>query len=86
MNGYGASIPAADTAMGRENGVFPVWFTKDLTNAPGAELRFKYLDTQVNSLVRITGSMGGTTTFFVLANWLATPSKNRYALISGGNA
>lgn len=86
MNGYGTAIPAADTAMGRENGVFPVWFTKDLTNAPGAELRFKYLDTQVNSLVRITGSMGGTTTFFVLSNWLATPSKNRYALISGGNA
>jgi hypothetical protein len=86
MNGYGATIPAPDTAMGRENGVFPVWFTKDLTNAPGAELRFKYLDTQVNSLVRITGSMGGTTTFFVLANWMATPSKNRYALISGGNA
>jgi hypothetical protein len=86
MNGYGSTIPAADTAMGRENGVFPVWFTKDLTNAPGAELRFKYLDTQVNSLVRLTGSMGGTTTFFVLANWLATPSKNRYALISGGNA
>jgi hypothetical protein len=86
MAGYGAAIPGADSAMGRENGVFPVWFTKDLTLEVGGELRFKYLDTQVNSLIRITGSMNGATTFFVLSNWLATPSKNRYALISGGGA
>jgi hypothetical protein len=84
FTGFGGAAPAADTANGRENGVFPVWFTKDLNLQPGAELRFKYMDTQVNSLIRLTGSMGGTTTFFVLANWLATPSKNRYALISGG--
>lgn len=84
MAGYGTAIPAADSAMGRENGVFPVWFTKDMALEPGAELRFKYIDTQVNSLIRLTGSFGGATTFFALANWLATPSKNRYALISGG--
>ena len=83
---YGTAIPAPDAPNGRENGVFPVWFTKDMTNAPGGELRFKYLDTQVNSLIRLTGSMGGTTTFFALTNWIATPSKNRYALISGGAA
>lgn len=81
---YGATVPAPDSANGRENGVFPVWFTKDIGLIPGAELRFKYMDSQVNSLIRLTGSMGGTTTFFVLSNWLATPSKNRYALISGG--
>jgi hypothetical protein len=80
----GASVPAVDTAQGRENGVFPVWFTQDMHLMPGAELRFKYLDTQVNSLIRLTGSMGGATTFFALTNWVATPSKNRYALISGG--
>lgn len=84
MASYGTTVPAPDSAMGRENGVFPVWFTKDMNLEPGAELRFKYLDTQVNSLIRLTGSMGGTTTFFVLSNWIATPSKNRYALISGG--
>jgi hypothetical protein len=74
---------AADIAQGRENAVFPVWFTADLDSHPGDEARFKYLDTQVNSLVRFTGSFGGTTTFFVLSNWLATPSKSRYALIGG---
>lgn len=82
----GATVPAADSAQGRENAVFPVWFTQDFGLKPGNELRFKYLDTQVNSLVRFTGSFGGTMNFFALVNWLATPSKNRYQLISGSGA
>lgn len=82
----GAAIPAADQAQGRENGVFPVWFTSDLVTHPGDELRFKYLDTQVNTLVRFTGTFGGTVTFYALTNWLATPSQNRYALIAGGGS
>jgi len=82
----GATTPAADSAQGRENGVFPVWFTQDMSGHPGDELRFRYLDTQVNSLIRFTGSFGAATTFFALVNWLATPSKNRYALISGNGA
>lgn len=80
----GATAPAVDTACGRENGVYPVWFTSDFAEHPGDELRFKYLDTQVNTLIRLTGSFGATTTFFALTNWLATPSKNRYQLIAGG--
>lgn len=82
----GSTVPAVDSANGRENGVFPVWFTQDFGSNPGQELRFKYLDTQVNSLLRITGSLGGATTLYALVNWLATPSKNRYALISGSGA
>jgi hypothetical protein len=82
--GLGAAPPAVDTACGRENAVFPVWFTADLVSKPGDELRFKYLDTQVNTLVRITGSFGATMTLFALVNWLATPSQNRYSLIAGG--
>jgi hypothetical protein len=83
MASVGATVPAADSAQGRENAVFPVWFTRDFGSNPGQELRFKYLDTQVNSLVRLIGSFGGATTLFALVNWVATPSKNRYALISG---
>lgn len=86
MSSYGTSVPAPDQANGRENAVFPVWFTQDMQSSPGNELRFKYLDTQVNSLVRLTGIFGGAVTFFALVNWLATPSKNRYALISGAGA
>lgn len=82
----GATVPAVDTAQGRENGVFPVWFTQDMSSHPGDELRFKYLDTQVNSLIRLTGVFAGGVNFFALVNWLATPSKNRYALISGSGA
>ena len=81
--GVGASTPAADTALGRENAVFPYWRTSDMQSHPGEELRFKYLDTQVNTLVRFLGSFGAATTFYALTNWLATPSKNRYALIAG---
>lgn len=77
------TVAAVDQPQGRESGVFPVWFTADLDSHPGDEARFKYLDTQVNSLVRFTGSMGGAVTFFALTNWLATPSKNRYSLIGG---
>lgn len=86
LSSLGATVPAVDTAQGRETGVYPVWFTQDLTGQPGNELRFRYLDTQVNSLIRLTGSFGAATTFFALTNWLATPSKNRYALISGSGA
>lgn len=81
---YGATAftaVTADAPQSRENGVFPVWFTSDLDAHPGDEARFQYLDTQINSLVRFTGTFGGTVTFFVLSNWLATPSKNRYSLI-----
>lgn len=75
--------PASDLPQTRENAVFPVWFTSDLDSHPGDEARFKYIDTQVNSLIRFTGTFGGTVTFFAVTNWLATPSKNRYALIGG---
>jgi len=75
----------ADTAMGRENGVFPHYFTRDFTNHVGAEVRFKYLDTQVNTLLRLQGSFAAACTLNAMVNWLATPSKNRYALISGGS-
>lgn len=79
----GATVPAVDTPQGRENAVFPYPLTRDFGLKPGQELRFKYFDTQVNSLVRFQGSFGASTAFFALVNWMATPSKNRYALISG---
>lgn len=82
---FGLTSTTPDTAQGRENGVFPVYMTRDFGLKPGAEVRFKYLDTQVNTLLRLQGTFGGAVTFFALVNWIATPSKNRYALISGGN-
>lgn len=86
LSSVGATVPAVDTAGGRENGVYPVWFTQDMSSHPGDELRFKYVDTQVNSLLRLQGSFGAAVTLFAMVNWIATPSKNRYALISGSGA
>jgi hypothetical protein len=57
-----------------------------MSSHPGDELRFKYIDTQVNSLIRLQGTFGAAVTLFAMVNWLATPSKNRYALISGSGA
>lgn len=81
---FGLSSATPDTALGRENAVYPVWMTRDFGLKAGAELRFKYLDTQVNTLLRFQGQFGAGVTFFALTNWIATPSKNRYALIAGG--
>jgi hypothetical protein len=82
---FGLFNTTADTALAKENGVFPFYFTLDFTKDPGAEVRFKYLDTQVNTLLRLTGSLAAGCTINAQVNWLATPSKNRYALISGGS-
>ncbi|MEU9022338.1 hypothetical protein [Actinomadura sp. NPDC048394] len=83
---FGLTSATADTALGRENGVFPQYFFLDFTLKPGSEVRMKYLDTQVNTLLRLTGSFGASCTLSAQVNWLATPSKNRYALIAGSGA
>lgn len=79
---YATNSP--DNALQRENGILPFYFTKDMTSHPGWELGFKYLDTKVNTLLRLQGSAGAAATLNALVNWIATPSKNRYVLIAGG--
>lgn len=81
---FGFLSATPDTANGRENGVFPFYNTRDLTTGVGAELRFKYWDTQVNTLLRLRGTFGNADTLAALTNWIAVPSRNRYALIGGG--
>ena len=86
LAGVNTTFPGVDSAQGRENAVFPVWLTQDMSSHPGDELRFKYIDTQVNSLIRLQGVNGGALTLYAMVNWIATPSKNRYALISGNGS
>jgi hypothetical protein len=81
---YAFSSVTADSANGRENGVYPFYFTRDLTTRVGSDLRFKYLDTQVNTLIRLRGNFANACTLDALTNWIAVPSRNRYALIGGG--
>lgn len=82
---FNLTSATAEVAAGRDNAVFPIYRTLDFGLKPGAELRFKYYDTMVNSLIRFSGQWGAGVTFNALVNWIATPSKNRYALI-GGNS
>ncbi|HEY1617995.1 MAG TPA: hypothetical protein VGG25_10280 [Streptosporangiaceae bacterium] len=80
---FGFTSLTADSAYGRENGVYPVWWTKDMTLEPGAELRYRYLSTATNTLVRGSGTFAAASTLYVLTNWIAPTSKNYYSLIAG---
>lgn len=84
--GFGGAAYAtnsADAPLQRENGVYPVWFTKDFSLEPGAELRYRYLDTETNTLVRGSGTFGAACTLYVLTNWISPTTKNYYSLIAG---
>jgi hypothetical protein len=75
-----------DNALARENGVLPFYRTLDFTNEPGNEYGYKYWNTNVNTLLRFQGSFGAQVNLFAMVNWIQTPSKNRYKLISGGGS
>ncbi len=80
---FGFTSTSTDVAQGREAGVYPVWYTVDLTQKPGSELRYRYLDTQTNTLVRLSGTFGAACTLYVLTNWIAPVNKDYYSLVSG---
>ncbi|MBO2460977.1 hypothetical protein [Actinomadura violacea] len=79
---YGLTSTSTDVSLGRENGVYPVWFTDDFGFQPGAELRNGYLVTQVGNELQWQGTVGGsgTHTLYTLTNWIATPGNNYGAL------
>jgi hypothetical protein len=74
-----------DTAGGRENGVYPVWFTDDFSIQPGAELRNGYLVTKTGTVLKWKGTLvgGNTDIVNVLSNYVIPPENNYYALLSG---
>lgn len=82
---FGSAANAADQAGMYENGVLPFYRTLDCSNEPGNEYGYKYWDTNVNTLFRLQGSFGAQVNLYAMVNWIATPSKNRYALIAGGS-
>jgi hypothetical protein len=82
---FAGTANSNDNAMARENGILPFYRTLDFSNEPGNEYGYKYWATNVNTLLRLQGSFGAQVNLFVMVNWIQTPSKNRYQLISGGN-
>lgn len=83
---FAGTANSFDNAMAPENGVLPFYRTLDFTNEPGNEYGYKYWATNVNTLLRFQGTFGAQVNLFVMVNWIQTPSKNRYALIAGGQA
>jgi hypothetical protein len=81
---FGGTANSNDNAFARENGILPFYRTMDYTNEPGNEYGYKYWATNVNTLLRLAGSNAAQVNLFAMVNWIQTPSKNRYQLISGG--
>jgi hypothetical protein len=81
----GITTANVDTAGGRENGVYPVWFTDDFSIQPGAELRNGYLVTKTGTVLKWKGTLvgGNTDVINVLSNYVIPPDNNYYALLSG---
>lgn len=69
-----------DTAMGRENGVYPLWFTQDVGLEPGNEARRKYLRTKPGNTFKLRGSFGGASTLYVTTNYVV-PKNNQFSTI-----
>ncbi len=80
---YGWTSTSTDVAQGRENGVYAWWRTQDFGLEPGNELRYRYLDSATNTLIRISGTFGAACTLYVLTNWLSPIDKDYYGLIAG---
>ncbi|TDC20617.1 hypothetical protein E1265_21340 [Streptomyces sp. 8K308] len=66
--GYNA---AAESAGGRDNGVYPLPFNLDFGLKPGAESRRGYLPTSAAARLEVQGNMGGAGTLTVLTNDVA---------------
>lgn len=78
---FGLTSATADTALGRENGVFPMYRTKDWGLKPGNEAGLRYWRTEQNTLLRLQGSFGAACTLHALVNWIVDLSNNQYAMI-----
>lgn len=80
---FGLTSTSADTANGRENGVFPYPRTIDFSLTAGDELRYKYLDTKQGTLLRLEGSTSAAMLLYVLTNWIKPTSGGYYSLLAG---
>ncbi len=74
-----AANNVADTAVNRENGVFPVWFCDDFGPFVGGELRNGYLNTKTGTVLKWKGTLGGSAaadTLYALINYVIPPGND----------
>jgi hypothetical protein len=70
----------ADTALAKENGVFPMWFTQDVTLMPGDEARRRYQRTKTGNTYKIRGTWGNAGTLFITTNYVV-PRGNDFSAV-----
>lgn len=70
----------ADTANGKENGVFPLWFTQDVGIKPGDEARRRYQRTKPGNTYKVRGSFGSAGTLYITSNYIV-PTGNDFSQI-----
>lgn len=81
LSGTGVTGSTADAPQSREAGVYPVYNTMDFSKDPGDELRYKYIQTMVNTVFRLTGSWANADTLFALTNWIKPSNSDYYSLL-----
>jgi len=70
----------ADTAGGRENGVYPLWFNKDMGIKPGNDARRGTLRTKTGNTFKVRGSFGTAGTLYITSNYLV-PRGNDFSQV-----
>lgn len=75
--GYTATI---ETAGGRDNGVYPLWFNRDFGLKPGGETRLGYLPVSSATALAWSGSLGAQSNLTVLVNKVVPQDNNIIAL------
>lgn len=70
----------ADTALAKENGVFPLWFSQDVGIKPGDEARRRYQRTKTGNTYKIRGAWGNAGTVFITTNYIV-PRGNDFSQI-----
>lgn len=75
---YGLTNTTPNASLGRESGVYPVWFTDDFGLRPGNELRNGYLNTKPGNVLKWQGTIGGSGvhTLYTLVNYVIPPANN----------
>lgn len=80
--GYTAAI---ETANGKENGVYPLAFTRDFGLKAGAEQAFGYMFVSAGTAIRFDGTIGGAGVHTLTALWnYVNPAGGNPLALTGG--
>jgi hypothetical protein len=70
----------ADAANGREAGIYALWYTQDVSLAPGDEARRRYQRTKTGNTFKLRGTYGNAGTLYMTENYIV-PRNNDFSAI-----